>query len=212
MRRVIEELIEKRKTRQEELKASLDELAAAIETPGFLKKKRPEIQRQAAAAPDVSGRLHHRPGQGMGRLRQQPFHHGLQVAAMEDRKARGRIFQPQDPAGPFRRSWKTSWTACWTRWTTSLPRKPPPNCAPSRSSCRPCSMPISNSASAATASRSRRGCKNTCRFSPADSEMLDIGCGRGEFLALLRPAAAGRWASTCPTPCWRSARKRPGMP
>jgi O-antigen chain-terminating methyltransferase len=38
MRRVIEDLVEKRKTRQEELKASLQDLAAAIERPGFLKK------------------------------------------------------------------------------------------------------------------------------------------------------------------------------
>ena len=38
MRRVIEDLVEKRKTRQEELKASLHDLAAAIEKPGFLKK------------------------------------------------------------------------------------------------------------------------------------------------------------------------------
>jgi O-antigen chain-terminating methyltransferase len=38
MRRVIEDLVEKRKTRQEELNASLHDLAAAIEKPGFLKK------------------------------------------------------------------------------------------------------------------------------------------------------------------------------
>jgi len=38
MRRVIEDLVEKRKTRQEELKASLQDLASAIEKPGFLKK------------------------------------------------------------------------------------------------------------------------------------------------------------------------------
>ena len=38
MRRVIEDLVEKRKTRQEELKASLRDLAAAIEKPGLLKK------------------------------------------------------------------------------------------------------------------------------------------------------------------------------
>jgi SAM-dependent methyltransferase len=38
MRRVIEDLVEKRKTRQEELKASLHDLAAAIEKPGFFKK------------------------------------------------------------------------------------------------------------------------------------------------------------------------------
>lgn len=38
MRRVIEDLIEKRKTRQEELKTSLQDLAAASARPGFLKK------------------------------------------------------------------------------------------------------------------------------------------------------------------------------
>ena len=44
MRRVIEELIEQRKSRQDELKTSLDELAGAIETLGLVKKKRPEIR------------------------------------------------------------------------------------------------------------------------------------------------------------------------
>ncbi|MCU0235784.1 MAG: class I SAM-dependent methyltransferase [Acidobacteria bacterium] len=38
MRRVIEDLVEKRKIRQEELNASLRDLAAAIEKPGFLRK------------------------------------------------------------------------------------------------------------------------------------------------------------------------------
>jgi SAM-dependent methyltransferase len=38
MRRVIEDLIEKRKNRQEELKKSLDDLAVAFEKQGFLKK------------------------------------------------------------------------------------------------------------------------------------------------------------------------------
>jgi O-antigen chain-terminating methyltransferase len=38
MRRVIEDLVEKRKARQEELKASLQDLASAIEKQGFLKK------------------------------------------------------------------------------------------------------------------------------------------------------------------------------
>jgi SAM-dependent methyltransferase len=44
MRRVIEELVEQRKRRQDELKASLDELAGAIETLGLVRKKRPEIR------------------------------------------------------------------------------------------------------------------------------------------------------------------------
>lgn len=44
MRRVIEDLIEKRKSRQDELKVSLEELAAALETRGFLKKNSPEIR------------------------------------------------------------------------------------------------------------------------------------------------------------------------
>ena len=38
MRRVIEDLVEKRKARQEELKASLDDLAASIEKPGLLRR------------------------------------------------------------------------------------------------------------------------------------------------------------------------------
>ncbi len=44
MRRVIEELIAQRKNRQDELKASLDELAGAIEAVGLVKKKRPELR------------------------------------------------------------------------------------------------------------------------------------------------------------------------
>ncbi|MCX6553795.1 MAG: methyltransferase domain-containing protein, partial [Candidatus Aminicenantes bacterium] len=44
MRRVIEELVEQRKSRQNELKTSLDELAGAIETLGLVKKRRPEIR------------------------------------------------------------------------------------------------------------------------------------------------------------------------
>jgi hypothetical protein len=44
MRRVIEELIEQRKNRQDELKTSLDELAGAIEILGLVKRKRPEIR------------------------------------------------------------------------------------------------------------------------------------------------------------------------
>lgn len=44
MKRVIEELVEQRKSRQDELKTSLDELAGAIETLGLVKKKRPEIR------------------------------------------------------------------------------------------------------------------------------------------------------------------------
>ncbi|MCX6558584.1 MAG: class I SAM-dependent methyltransferase, partial [Candidatus Aminicenantes bacterium] len=44
MRRVIEELVEQRKHRQNELKTSLDELAGAIETLGLVRKKRPEIR------------------------------------------------------------------------------------------------------------------------------------------------------------------------
>jgi SAM-dependent methyltransferase len=44
MIRVIEELIEQRKSRQDELKASLDDLAGAIESLGLVKKKRPEIR------------------------------------------------------------------------------------------------------------------------------------------------------------------------
>jgi O-antigen chain-terminating methyltransferase len=44
MRRVIEELIEQRKSRQEKLRTSLDELAGAIETLSLVKRKRPEIR------------------------------------------------------------------------------------------------------------------------------------------------------------------------
>jgi SAM-dependent methyltransferase len=44
MIRVIEELIEQRKNRQDELKTSLDDLAGAIEALGLVKKKRPEIR------------------------------------------------------------------------------------------------------------------------------------------------------------------------
>ncbi len=44
MIRLIEELVEQRKGRQEELKASLDELAGAIETIGLVKKKRPLLR------------------------------------------------------------------------------------------------------------------------------------------------------------------------
>ena len=44
MRRVIEELIEQRKQRQDKLKASLEELAGVIETLPLVKKKRPEIR------------------------------------------------------------------------------------------------------------------------------------------------------------------------
>jgi len=46
MRRVIEELIEQRQRRQEELKRSLDDLAGAIESIGLVKKKRPELRAQ----------------------------------------------------------------------------------------------------------------------------------------------------------------------
>jgi len=44
MRRVIEDLIEKRKTRRDELKASLNDLAAAVSKPGLFKKNEAEIQ------------------------------------------------------------------------------------------------------------------------------------------------------------------------
>ncbi|HSQ35858.1 MAG TPA: methyltransferase domain-containing protein [Candidatus Binatia bacterium] len=44
MRRVIEELIEQRKNRQDELKQSLEELAGAIEAIGLVGKKRPELR------------------------------------------------------------------------------------------------------------------------------------------------------------------------
>jgi SAM-dependent methyltransferase len=44
MKRVIEELVEQRKSRQDELKTSLDELAGTIETKGLVKKKHPEIR------------------------------------------------------------------------------------------------------------------------------------------------------------------------
>jgi SAM-dependent methyltransferase len=44
MRRVIEDLIEKRKIRQDELKASLDELAAAIEKQGILNRNSQRIR------------------------------------------------------------------------------------------------------------------------------------------------------------------------
>jgi len=44
MRRVIEELIERRKTRQDELKASLSELAEAVEQRGILKKNGRKIR------------------------------------------------------------------------------------------------------------------------------------------------------------------------
>ncbi|MBN2346618.1 MAG: methyltransferase domain-containing protein [Candidatus Aminicenantes bacterium] len=44
MIRVIEDLVEKRKTRQNELKARLDELAAALEKRGFLKRNGKNIQ------------------------------------------------------------------------------------------------------------------------------------------------------------------------
>lgn len=48
MRRVIEDLVEKRKARQEELKSALNELAALLEKRAFL-KKRPGRERQALA-------------------------------------------------------------------------------------------------------------------------------------------------------------------
>jgi O-antigen chain-terminating methyltransferase len=44
MIRVIEELVEQRKSRQDELKASLDELAGAIENIGLVRKKRPQLR------------------------------------------------------------------------------------------------------------------------------------------------------------------------
>ena len=44
MRRVIEDLIEKRKTRRDELKASLHDLAAALSRPGLFKKSEAEVQ------------------------------------------------------------------------------------------------------------------------------------------------------------------------
>jgi SAM-dependent methyltransferase len=44
MRRVIEDLIEKRKTRRDELKASVDDLVAVLSRPGFFKKNEAGIQ------------------------------------------------------------------------------------------------------------------------------------------------------------------------
>jgi SAM-dependent methyltransferase len=44
MKRVIEELVEQRKSRHEELKTSFDELAGAIEAFGLVRKKRPELR------------------------------------------------------------------------------------------------------------------------------------------------------------------------
>jgi O-antigen chain-terminating methyltransferase len=44
MIRVIEELVEQRKRRQDELKKSLDELAGAIESQGLVRRRRPELR------------------------------------------------------------------------------------------------------------------------------------------------------------------------
>ena len=66
------------------------------------------------------------------------------------------------------------------------PGPPSMSCAPSRSSCRPCSTPISKSASAASSEQITARLAKYLPLFPANGEVLDIGCGRGEFLDLLR--------------------------
>ena len=129
----------------------------------------------------------------MGRLRQQPRHHGLQVAA----SGRSRSSRPSTPISrpcwSISPSWRTSWTACSNPSTAD---RTPETAAELRArqgaACRPSSTPISKSASAAAARRSPAGWPATCPCSPPPARSW-----------ISAAAAANSW------PCCSDSGRRP---
>ncbi len=185
MRRVIEDLVEKRKARQEELKSSLEDLAAAIEAPGLLKKgsgkARESLARFQAAltefvtAQDREWNAYVNNHATMvfkslewkiGKLEAEYSH--LKTLLVHFAELENRL----------------------NRLLESLAEKPTPETAAKIREIKERLAPVQY----ADFERRFRGDSGEIagRLSkylplfPAGGEVLDIGCGRGEFLALLR--------------------------
>ena len=181
MRRVIEDLIEKRKTRRDELKASLNDLAAAVSKPGLFKKNEAEIQANVSRFQErwtLSSPPRTRNGT--------PTPTTIPPRSSSRCNGRSKNWRPNTPTSrpcwSISSSWKTGWTASWNPLTATQPRRPQPSCARSRNSFLPSSTPISKSASAAAAREISLRLPNTSPCSP--------GAGRSWTSAA---AAANFW-------------------
>jgi SAM-dependent methyltransferase len=185
MRRVIEDLIEKRKNRQEELKTSLDDLAAVFEKQGFLKKSNKKNRENLAR-----------------------FQEAL-VAFISAQDKEWDAYAGNHATTVFKSlQWKiekleAEYSNLKTllvhfaeletkldRLLESFDRNATPETAAGLRAVKEQLSPIQY---ADFEKRFRGGSEEiSLRLArylplfPADGEVLDVGCGRGEFLALLR--------------------------
>jgi O-antigen chain-terminating methyltransferase len=185
MRRVIEDLVEKRKARQEELKSSLEQLAAALEKQALFKKASGRIRASLARIQDALAEFvtaqdrewnayvnHH----ATTVFKSLEWKIGKLEAEYSNLKTLlARFAQLENRLG---------------RLIESINGKTPPEAAAQLREIREQLSPVQY---ADFERRFRGGSEEiTSRLArylplfPEGGEVLDIGCGRGEFLALLR--------------------------
>jgi SAM-dependent methyltransferase len=185
MRRVIEDLIEKRKTRRDELKASADELAALLSRPGLFKKNEAGIQA------GVSRFLEALESFVTAQDKEWDAYAGnhsttvfkslewkIEKLEAEYANLRSLLVHFAELEGKL------------GRLLESFDRRPSPETAAELRGIREQLSPIQYADfekrfRGSSEEISRRLSRYLPLF-PGQGEILDIGCGRGEFLALLR--------------------------
>ena len=185
MRRVIEDLIEKRKTRRDELKASLHDLAAALSRPGLFKKNQAGIQAVVSRFQEALERFVTAQDKEWDAYASNHATTVFKSLEWKIEKLEAEYSNLRTLLVHFAQLENKL-----DRLLESFDRKPTPETAAELRGVKEQLSPLQYADfekrfRGSSEEISRRLARYLPLF-PAEGEILDIGCGRGEFLGLLR--------------------------
>jgi hypothetical protein len=185
MRRVIEDLIEKRKTRRDELKASLSDLAAAVSKPGLFSSNSAEVQANVSRFQEALERFVTAQDKEWDAYASNHATTVFKSLEWKIEKLEAEYSNLSTLLVHFAQLENRL-----DRLLESFDRRPGPETAAELRSVKEQLSPIQYADfekrfRGSSEEISRRLARYLPQF-PAAGEILDIGCGRGEFLMLLR--------------------------